>query len=326
MASLPQLQPDAAMAHAAVSSQPLQPQPTAALALSSALSAGALTPVQQASVPLQSGQLPLLVAAGGSAASGSGVGSDTGIPRTPASSNGVVDGTGSSAGTGAVGNSPRLASAGVPVASESDSRTLLAEYWFRVGKLQGQQAQVLSEMDRLEKIAQRASGDVAANSRRSRRLLVEVYKRCRVEPGSAEAANYPICGNVVKLMRAADECLIKFIATKASARAAAAAPSPGLPEGGAAEPPPAFVCPITQCYQGMAGAAGAPAPAAAAPEAAARATAATAAAAAPAAGAAGHAADRLAPASRRGLTYACDLEAWRAAADKRGALTGRGHA
>lgn len=132
MASLPQLQPDAAMAHAAVSSQPLQPQPTAALALSSALSAGALTPVQQASVPLQSGQLPLLVAAGGSAASGSGVGSDTGIPRTPASSNGVVDGTGSSAGTGAVGNSPRLASAGVPVASESDSRTLLAEYWFRV--------------------------------------------------------------------------------------------------------------------------------------------------------------------------------------------------
>lgn len=50
----------------------------------------------------------------------------------------------------------------------------------------------------------------------------------------------------MKLMRAADECLIKFIATKASARAAAAAPSPGLPEGGAAEPPPAFVCPITQ--------------------------------------------------------------------------------
>lgn len=68
---------------------------------------------------------------------------------------------------------------------------------------------MLSEMDRLEKIAQRASGDVAANSRRSRRLLVEVYKRCRVEPGSAEAANYPICGACsgrVTCMRAPKAC------------------------------------------------------------------------------------------------------------------------
>lgn len=34
---------------------------------------------------------------------------------------------------------------------------------------------------------------------RSRRILLEAYKRCTVEPGSAEAANYPISGGVASL-------------------------------------------------------------------------------------------------------------------------------
>ncbi|KAG2443728.1 hypothetical protein HXX76_002074 [Chlamydomonas incerta] len=127
------------------------------------------------------------------------------------------------------------AAAAAPGTEEpSNPAALEQEYWRLVGQLKTRQNVLRAQIEKYAKLE-----DQKAN--RSRRILLEAFKRCTVEPGSAESANYPITGNTLKLLSAVltslDSATGRARAPGAAVAAAQPVP-PSLAEGGATNTPP----------------------------------------------------------------------------------------
>ncbi|PNW73834.1 hypothetical protein CHLRE_13g574750v5 [Chlamydomonas reinhardtii] len=158
------------------------------------------------------------------------------------------------------------AAPGAQAAEEPANQAALEqEYWRLVAQLKTRQHVLRAQIEKYAK-----ADDMKAS--RSRRILLEAYKRCTVEPGSAEAANYPISGNTLKLLSAVLSSLDGAGGRARALGAPGTAPAqpipPSLAEGGAtntpptAPPPPAPAAPVAIKQEPGVAAAGASAPAA----------------------------------------------------------------